>query len=247
MAELTDEGAQTSKDPVHLLLEVQERDLSIDQIAYRRRELDERKAVAELDSRIAALQTRAAGVRSRFDELSKAQGELEQKISGYTSRMAAIDARLTQGGAYREIQAMSEESQSLARHKTELEDEELELMEEIEPVEKELTQITEELAKLRAEREATAVALSEKEAALDAEVAEVHRARDELASGLPSDLAATYERLREHLGGIGAARLIDGACSGCHLHLPSSERERVLHAAAGEVVYCDQCGRILVA
>jgi predicted nucleic acid-binding Zn-ribbon protein len=142
---------------------------------------------------------------------------------------------------------MSEETGALARHRRELEDKELEVMELLEPVEQELEAIEGELSVLAGEREGAAAALAAAEAALDSELEKVHAERDTLATGLPIDLAATYERLRQRLGGIGAAKLVEGACGGCHLHLPTGERERLLHSAPGEVVYCDQCGRILVA
>ena len=68
----------------------------------------------------------------------------------------------------------------------------------------------------------------------------------ELAARVAPELAASYERLRAKLGGIGAAHLVGGACSGCHLQLPAGELHRLRHATPDSVVYCDQCGRILV-
>ncbi|MGO9558338.1 MAG: zinc ribbon domain-containing protein [Acidimicrobiales bacterium] len=241
------ESAETGTKPLILLLEVQQRDLLIDQLSYRRRELQERKALGEIDARIQALEIRGDTVRSESSHLGQRQADIESQVVTYTDRIAAIENRLRQGGAYREVQAMSEETGSLARHRRELEDKELEVMELLEPVEQELEAIEGELSMLAGEREVAAAALAGAEASLDSELAKVHAERDTLATGLPSDLSATYERLRQRLGGIGAAKLIDGACGGCHLHLPSGERERLLHSAPGEVVYCDQCGRILVA
>ena len=84
------------------------------------------------------------------------------------------------------------------------------------------------------------------EKAIDDEVAAIQVTRDETAGRVPAELAASYERLRAKLGGIGAARLVAGACSGCHLQLPAGELYRLRHSAPDSVVYCDQCGRILV-
>ena len=44
----------------------------------------------------------------------------------------------------------------------------------------------------------------------------------------------------------GAARLVGGSCSGCHLVLPSMEVDRIRKAPPDAVITCDQCGRILV-
>lgn len=242
-----DGGAGEAVSPLRLLLEVQARDLTIDQLEYRRRELPERKAVAELDGRIAALDARANAVRSEWARLSQRQSEIDGQVTALTERIGAIESRMRQSGDYRDTQAMSTESESLARHRRELEDAEIEVMEQLEPVEAELAVVDGEVAALRDQRAVAAEELVTAEAAVDDEMVAVRQERARVAAGVPADLAASYERLRARLGGVGAARLVDGSCSGCHLRLPSSERERVLHAGPDEIAYCDQCGRILVA
>ncbi|MHB1986890.1 MAG: zinc ribbon domain-containing protein [Acidimicrobiales bacterium] len=243
-----DQGQPERADALSLLLEVQQRDLLIDQLIYRRRELEERRILAEIEAQAAVLESRAAQLRLQSDELVKRQGDIEAHVETYTDRIATIEQRLRQGGGgYREVQAMSAETESLARHRRELEDREIEVMEELEPVGNLLVSTETELSELAVDRATAAGGLARAEELLDAEMAAVRAARGELAALLPAGLALTYEHLRERLGGIGAARLVDGICSGCHLQLPSSERERVLHAPPGELVFCDQCGRILVA
>jgi hypothetical protein len=79
-------------------------------------------------------------------------------------------------------------------------------------------------------------------AAIEAEAA----ARADAAVGLPAELAERYERLRKHLGGIGAARLVGDRCDGCHLTLPSVEIERIHSMASDTYSTCPQCDRILV-
>jgi len=71
-------------------------------------------------------------------------------------------------------------------------------------------------------------------------------ARAAVATGLPDELAERYERLRTHLGGVGAARLVGNRCDGCHLTLPSVEVERIHQLPADTFATCPQCDRILV-
>lgn len=239
---------QTSapSDPLTLLLSVQEKDVSLDQLAYRRRELPERRRLAEIDDSLTALRQRAAELAARKELLSKRQAEIEGHVESYTKRIAAIEARMRQTGDYREAQAMSAELDSLARHKRGLEDDEIAVMEELEPVERDEAAAESELSGIATTRAELETALGSAEAEIDAEADKLRQERQGLASGLPAELASTYERLRERLGGIGAAKLVGGRCSGCHLELPSSERERLARAEPGTVAYCDQCGRILV-
>ena len=119
-------------------------------------------------------------------------------------------------------------------------------MEEEEPLDQALAAHQATAAELEAEAarlsEAAAASEVELRAAIEVEAA----ARAEAAKGLPADLAERYERLRSHLGGVGAARLVGNRCDGCHLTLPSVEIERIQHLAADTFATCPQCDRILV-
>lgn len=233
--------------PLQALLAVQDQDLAVDRLAYRRRELPERGTLADLAARIAVLETRRAAVEAARDSLGRRQNEIEEHVASIAARIQAIDARMRQqSGSYRDVQAMSAESDSLARQRRELDDQDLEIMEQLEPMDAEAVAIDGELIALAREREVAEAALTAAESAIDEELEEIRRRRAELVGGIPADLVATYERLRARYDGVGAARLVDGACSGCHLKLPTGERDRVIHSAPGSIVNCEQCGRILV-
>jgi hypothetical protein len=141
---------------------------------------------------------------------------------------------------------MGDEEASLTHLRREIEDQELEIMEALEPLDQELTGLKESSSSVAEElalaREQLALATAE----IDDEAAIVRAARDQLAERVAPELTASYERLRAKLGGIGAAHVVGGACSGCHLQLPAGELHRLRQAMPDSVVHCDQCGRILV-
>jgi predicted nucleic acid-binding Zn-ribbon protein len=234
------------KGSLGLLLEVQDHDLLLDQLAYRRREFPERRALSEIEARLALAEEKLAELRSVADTMAGRQAAIEEEIAAISKRIVAIEGRLRSGGDYREAQALGAEIDSLARRRREFEDRELELMEQQEPIGQELATAEGLVIELTKERTRITENLRGAEAELDSEIAAVKKGRDELAVALPDELSSVYENLRRRLGGIGAARLTDGACSGCHLRLPNSERARVSRASPDEIVYCEQCGRILV-
>jgi uncharacterized protein len=90
------------------------------------------------------------------------------------------------------------------------------------------------------------VRLDAAETEIDAEIEQVTAQRAEAVAGIPADLLAAYERLRTRLGGVGAARLVGSRCGGCHLTLPATELDRLRRGGPDALVFCDQCGRILV-
>ena len=70
-------------------------------------------------------------------------------------------------------------------------------------------------------------AITEAEAAIGAQLTEEQAARETDAASVPEALRSTYEGLRRRLGGIGAARLEHGSCTGCHLAIPAQELARI--------------------
>jgi predicted nucleic acid-binding Zn-ribbon protein len=235
-------------EPYDRLLQVQELDTELDQLRHRIEALPERTALADVRARRAVVAAAIAGVQSQVDALADRQSALEEKIAAAATRRHEIEARMhTAGGtAARDLQAMDHEVGQLAGRQRVLEDEELVLMEEEEPLDVALAGNREEADALAAEESRLVAAVAESEVELRAAVDVAESARAERAAGLPDDLADRYERLRAHLGGIGAARLLGDRCDGCHLTLPAVEVERIRHLAADTFATCPQCDRILI-
>lgn len=230
------------------LLLVQDHDTRIDQLRHRRQTLPEKTELADLQKRRAAIEATRAEVAARRDEVAERQAKAEADIAGAEKRISEIDTRMRSGAvtASRELQAMQGEIDAIRERVSHLEDSALEAMDEREPLDAEVEGHDAQLAaldELAAELERR---ISEAEAEVDAELATEQAARADAASGVPDDLTKTYEQLRARLGGVGAARLDGNRCSGCHLTLPATELDRIRHADANALFYCEQCGRILV-
>lgn len=119
-------------------------------------------------------------------------------------------------------------------------------MEQVEEAQGELAGHTTRVGELD-ERLATLTASrDEKLATLDADLADLESRRGPTAEGLPADLLALYDRLREAKGGVGAAKVHQGRCTGCQLGLDRAELARIKALPADEVVRCEECSRILV-
>ncbi len=243
-----DPGGPEDPGGLGTLLAVQDHDTALDRLWHRRRVLPERTDLSRVEQHAAELAARMAETEDRLAELSHGQGRLEADIAAVGRRIAEIEGRLYGGmvSASRELQAMAAEVQSLQRRRADLEDRVLELMEQSEPVEAELAAVRDERAAMEASALRLGEAIAAAEAVIDAEVAVEARDRAALAARLPPGLERRYEALRARLGGVGAARLVNGSCHGCHLRLPAIELDRIRHLPPGTVTTCEQCGRILV-
>ena len=230
------------------LLQVQEKDTAIDQLRHRRATLPERSALSVLEQRSAELEARITETSARREAVAARQSQLEDEVATLDARVKEIERRLYSGtvSASRELQAMSAEVTSVKRRRSSVEDDVLVAMEEAEPLSGELEALAAERKTLDAEAERLRAVLAEAEVVIDAEIAVASTARAANAQEVPAELMRTYEGLRARLGGIGAARLVGSSCSGCHLMLPSAEVVRLKREPPDALVFCDQCGRILV-
>lgn len=229
------------------LLDVQAHDTKLAQLAHRQRSLPEHQQVAQLQTRLAEVRDELVVARTAATdvgrELVKAEGDVEQ----VRQRARRDQARLDSGtGSAKDLTALQSELEALAQRQSVLEDLELEVMERQEAAEAAVAAVVGEQERLTAELEAAQARLDEATTGIGEETAKEQQARESAAGGLPADLLALYERVRQNSGGVGAARLHQRRCEGCRLELPPSDIGRIRAAPENEVIRCEECGRILV-
>ena len=230
------------------LLVVQEHDSAADRLRHRRETLPEQARLGEIEQQLATVEASMAELGGRSGEIVRRQQRHEDELASIEAKIGEVDRRLYSGtvSAPRELQAMEADLVSLKRHRSDVEDHVLEAMQDREPLDAELATLEQQRAGLDDEAEQLRQAIAAQTADIDAELATELEARKAPVAGIPEDLLSQYERLRATQGGVGAARLVNGRCSGCHLTLPATELDRIRHQDADTVVLCDQCGRILV-
>lgn len=233
---------------MHRLLDVQDRDVLLDQLRHRRASLPDRAELAAVQSRLKELAAQLSEVGDRLTVQQRGQKKIEDEVSAIETKTSTETRKLNSGTvtAPREIQAISEEIDALNRRKRSLEDDELEIMEVAEALTNEVDALTAEHAAASADVERLRAAVIEQEAAIDRELASVGAERDAAVAEIPAELLARYDRLRAKLDGVAVARLEGDLCLGCHVSLPAMEVDAARHATADAVVIHEDCGRILV-
>ena len=176
-------------------------------------------------------------------ELSRSEVDVEQVVS----RIERDEKRLEAGqGTPKELEQLQHELVSLEKRRSELEEVELEVMMRIDGLDSRINALAserdaldKEIASLRVEKEQ---AISE----IESMMKKTEQDRSELASSVEPELLALYEKVRGSADGIGAARLHNGQCEGCHLALNAAEVTRLKALPDDEVVRCEECRRILI-
>ncbi len=236
-------------DPAHqrTLLDVADLDARAAQLRHQRTHLPELSEISALEAERTALTDRVRDARIVVDDLTVEQAKADREVESVRTRRERDRHRMDTGQIThpKDLERMQHELVSLERRITTLEDAELEVMEALEEAQQVLSGLG-----IRAEdidtRLGELVTLrDDKQATIDASLAEVAAARAPALEGMPGDLLALYERLREQKG-AGAALLRDRQCGGCNMTIDPSEISRIRSAPAEEVVRCEECQRILV-
>lgn len=220
----------------------------LEQLVHRRATLPERGRLDQTISELATLDARRADVGAHRDEVARTQKRLEDEVATVEAKVAEVNAKLYGGSVTspRELQALQDDEHALKRHQTTLEDKVLEQMEAALPLDDELADLSTRRDALDHQRQTVEREITVAEAEIDVRLDEVGAERDALAAGLDPALVEQYEQLRHDLGGIAVAPLVGSNCGGCHLTLSAVELDRVRHQPEGTLVFCGECGRLLV-
>lgn len=236
-------------DPTHQLqlLDVAELDRRLAQLRHQRAHLPELAEIAALEQERTALTDQVRDARIVVDDLTVEQAKADREVEQVKTRRERDRTRMDAGQVTnpKDLERMQHELVSLERRIGTLEDAELEVMEALEQAQQTLDGLGIRADDLDRRLAELVTARDEKQAEADAAIAEVTAARGPATDGVPDDLMALYERLREQKG-IGAALLRARQCGGCQLTLDAAELSRIRSAPADEVVRCEECHRILV-
>jgi uncharacterized protein len=240
--------APNNENSLKPLLAMQVLDSKIDQLLYRKSHLAASAAMIAVQSDAGALRPQLVEAEGVRDELERRRAAIEAEVESLQARVAGINDRLYGGTNVipRDAQAMAKEVKQLAERQTKLEDEELELMEQIESATKQVDRLQSAAQKLAGRMQEAKAGESTETQEIDSELSILRVDRGLVEAGISVELRDRYETLRSQLGGVAVAAVIGNSCSGCHLTLSATELDRIRKAEAGEIVLCEECGRILV-
>lgn len=228
------------------LLRLQAADIKIVQLTHQTTTLPEIAVLqtlgASLDGKKTTLATRAGARDDVRTELRRTESDVdvvEKRIQRNTERAQATSSA-------KDVQAYEVELTALRKRLLDLEEIEIAVMERLEEHDA-------AVAIVEAERDALLAQIQQTENARDAQLVEVNRQLGELvrdrktvADSIAAELAALYEKRRITGHGNAAALLRARTCSGCTMTLTGSDLAEVRLAPVDDVVFCPDCGAILV-
>jgi predicted nucleic acid-binding Zn-ribbon protein len=230
------------------LLDLQGFDTKLLQLAHKRAGLPEISAAQDSEVELGAIKMRLVAAQTEASDLKINQLKAESDVEQVVSRSRRDQERLDSGAvsAPKELESLQHEIGTLAKRQSELEDVELEIMQALENAQQAVAELLTSEIETTEKLAAVSQARDELFADIDFEINSLTTQRTEIASQLPVDLIALYDKIRADQGGVGAALIHRGACQGCHITIDAQEIDQIRKMAADAIARCDQCRRILV-
>ena len=228
------------------LLDLQAVDTAVAQLQHRRRQLPEHAKIAAAQAERTSLGEQITASRTRIYDLEQEQAKSEADLAPVRERRVRDQHRVDSGQITdpKQLRALLDEIAHLGRRISDLEDAELEAMERLEAADA-----------LVAEQQAVIVVTNEEGARLSTEakelisdattaVEQLDRDRAAVVARVPEDLFALYSRIARN--GVGAGLFRENMCEACRVILTASDVARVRTTPDDEVIFCPECGAILV-
>jgi predicted nucleic acid-binding Zn-ribbon protein len=230
------------------ILKVQAVDLQLTQLRHQHDHHPARRSLAEAEQEVAAVARDLQSIDDRRHQLDRDRKRLEDEAALLVDKRTGIDRKLYGGEvtASKELLALQDEAAMLKTRQDEVEDRELEFMEQLEAIDGERAALEDRQSKAESELSGLRGRLDEALSGLDAEIEAAEANRAALAADADPVLLARYGELRGQYGGVPVARLVNGACDGCHIHLSAMAVDQITKLPDDAVVTCEECGRLLV-
>jgi len=238
-------GLKAAPEDQALLLELQELDTRVQRIDHQLRTLPETAELTRLDGEAQSLRRTLAEQTGALEDAQAELGRVEADVAVVEARMERDRGRLQATSSVKDVQALEQELEALARRRDELEEIELVVMERVEEHESALAGTREGLAALEARIAETTAARDAGAGALQRERADVSTDRETIASRVPAELLALYEKQRARYG-VGASHLRAGVSSASGVALNATDLNVVRAAAPDDVLLCPDSSAILV-
>ncbi|HMQ65811.1 MAG TPA: DUF6510 family protein [Arachnia sp.] len=236
-------------DPVdqRRLLTLADLDSEVARVQHTARSLPQHAAIAELMANRQAAGDELIASSTEVEDLAAAVRKAEADLAPVRGRLEREQRRIADGSVAdaKILRSLTEEVEHVQRRIAELEDAELELMGQLEEATEQRDKVAAAKDQIDAKLRAEVAARDEAVAALRQEAADLAATRGPVASMIPKDLGALYEKLRANTG-LGAAMLRAGRCGGCQLEATIADLDAYRRAPANQVLRCVECDRILV-
>ncbi len=229
-----------------LLWDLQELDLGI---RATEQQIEEAPALSGVDEALARLEELKQSLTDKellFKEDQKKLKNLEMRTLKIVEDRKNLKENMYDGtvSSVKELEQMQRKMELLAEEKNGLEEEILILMESLEEQESSLEQLKKAVESASEDLKEKETMLEKNLARLEEELKGLQEKRSQHVKEIEPRFLDRYNLLAEKHNGQPLARVEDEICGGCRVFISSALRGHLYNPEA--MVYCENCGRLLV-
>lgn len=178
-------------------------------------------------------------------ELNKMQRALEGEVKTHQAQIAKYSTQLSEIKTNKEYKALNSEIAYLKEKVSGIESQLLDLMETETEIKSRIVEYKKALQEAEADKRDKEGDLKAQIESLEEKVESTRAERNKLAVTLPVALIKRYGNMIKNKGNQALAYSHDGACGGCGFVI--RQQMRIELQLREKIVYCENCGRILLA
>ena len=232
-------------DDAAKMFDLQKVDVTWVRVARRIKQLQEQMGESE---ELRAARKLAQETEADLHAWRAKQKNAELEAASTAERIRTTEARLMSGEVRspKELEQLQASLEPLQRHRSQMDEDAVEALMQTEELTVRLTKAQAALTGIEAKWSAGQGDLRQEEIKLKQNYVLLKRKREQLAAGMGDSLLDRYEHMRKRKAGVAVATVENGACSACHVRIPTGVVNG-LRAANSELVVCPSCGRYLIA
>ncbi len=205
----------------------------------------------------AELEDEAALAQARQAQLAAEQAvatprsevrDLELEIQTNAEKMKTAEEQLYAGTEQnpKVLQELQQEGEALKRRAEQLDERLLAAMEALDSAQAALDAANDALEQAAESHQTAQNVLLDEQAQLQEDVTALKAQRQDALKPISDDLYAIYKTLRSKKANQAVAPLNGYSCGICGIEQTVANAQRVQHSGSSDLVYCENCGRILV-
>ena len=229
------------QEQMRLLIELQEIDAEMKGTREQRLQFESKLNVLREDRE--RVQTMVDSLATQLEELEGQRSQLNLSLTQERENLEKAEGRLPSIQTQKEYVAVLKEVDTAKKLSKELEEQVAAKAEEIGSLSSDKEEKDGELASLVTQEKAQEEEISEDLEKLAGDLQSKEGARGELYEKVSASLRRRYDQLIKRREGIAVVVAIEGACTGCNMHLPPQLYNSLFRV--DEVRTCPHCNRVI--
>lgn len=222
------------------LLDIQELDIKM--IRLMRIKKQRQKELDQIDALRGELQEQLSLKEGEIADLDKQVSDLETKIEELTHKHKSLEDKQSSVKKVEEFNALTQEMTTVEREKAAIENQASNILDKKASEEEILEKIRESLQASEENSREVEGEIRASVGKINEEGQHLKRQRDELITGVDSDIFVIYERLLRNKKDRVIVPIENRACSGCHITLTLQHENLVRKGET--LVFCEHCSRL---